>query len=146
MFFKAHIVFIDINIFQKEACEYAWQLLTGPYNINKDFLYVTYFGGDERLGLEADLECRDIWLQIGVPKERVLPFGTSDNFWEMANTGPCGPCTEIHIDHAKHSTSQAQRVNKGHSDLTELWNIVFIQHKRFLIISVLNFHVINYLE
>ncbi|XP_015593600.1 alanine--tRNA ligase, mitochondrial [Cephus cinctus] len=118
------------DYFKKEACEYAWKLLTGPYGISKHSLYVTYFAGNEKLGLKPDLECKDIWLSLGVPEDRVLPFGMQDNFWEMGLTGPCGPCTEIHIDHTMQSTNQAARVNKGHPDVTELWNIVFIQYQR----------------
>lgn len=66
-----------------------------------------------------------------VPADRILPFGSRDNFWEMGPTGPCGPCTEIHIDHLSHPTSnRAQWVNRDRPDLTELWNIVFIQYSR----------------
>lgn len=101
------------------------------YGINKDFLYVTYFSGNEKLDLKPDLECKEIWLKIGVPEDHILPFGMEDNFWEMGPTGPCGPCTEIHIDHTMQLKNQASRVNKGHDDLTELWNIVFIQYQRY---------------
>lgn len=118
------------DYFKEEACEFAWKLLTGPYRINENRLYVTYFAGDEKMGLKPDLECKDIWLRLGIPRDRILPFGAQDNFWEMGNTGPCGPCTEIHIDHTSQTTSQASRVNKGHPDLTELWNIVFIEYQR----------------
>lgn len=117
---------------QAEACRYAWELLTGPYAMKKEHLYFTYFGGDERLGLEADLECKDIWIRLGVPESRLLPFGVQDNFWEMGLSGPCGPCTEIHVDHTMQSSNQSARVNKGYSDLTELWNIVFIQYQRLV--------------
>lgn len=61
-------------------------------------LYVTYFGGDKTAKLEPDLEARNYWLSMGVPEERVLPFGMKDNFWEMGDVGPCGPCSEIHYD------------------------------------------------
>ncbi|XP_076291241.1 alanine--tRNA ligase, mitochondrial isoform X1 [Lasioglossum baleicum] len=118
------------DYFKEEACLYAWNLLTKHYGIKENSLYVTYFGGNEQLRLEPDLECRDIWLNIGVAKDKVLPFDIQDNFWEMGVSGPCGPCTEIHIDHKNHSSNQSMRVNKGYSDLTELWNIVFIQYER----------------
>lgn len=121
---------------QKEACEYAWNLLTGPYNIDKNRLYVTYFGGDHTLNLPADIECKEIWLNLGVPSNRILPFGLRDNFWEMGETGPCGPCTEIHIDHLPPSSSnemdRIKYVNAGHENLTELWNLVFIEYNRNL--------------
>ncbi|XP_029041186.1 alanine--tRNA ligase, mitochondrial [Osmia bicornis bicornis] len=116
--------------FKEKACRYAWDLLTNQYNINKEFLHVTYFGGDEKLKLEADLECRDIWLSIGVAKDKIIPFGLQENFWEMGISGPCGPCTEIHIDYTKQLSNRSMQVNKASSALTELWNIVFIQYLR----------------
>ncbi|XP_011639548.1 alanine--tRNA ligase, mitochondrial [Pogonomyrmex barbatus] len=118
------------DYFKEEACSYAWNLLTNVYNIPKEYLYVTYFGGDEKLGMSPDLECKDIWLRLGLPECKVLPFGMRDNFWEMGVSGPCGPCTEIHVDYMKRAANQAERVNKGYADLMELWNIVFIQYER----------------
>ncbi|XP_053987093.1 alanine--tRNA ligase, mitochondrial isoform X1 [Hylaeus volcanicus] len=118
------------DYFKKEACCYAWDLLTKHYGINEEFLYVTYFSGNEQLGLKPDLECKDIWLSIGVSKDKILPFGMQDNFWEMGVSGPCGPCTEIHVDHTKEIVNRSMQVNKGYTDLTELWNIVFIQYER----------------
>ncbi|XP_023245739.1 alanine--tRNA ligase, mitochondrial isoform X2 [Copidosoma floridanum] len=118
------------DYFKEDACKYAWELLVQVYGIKKDCLYVTYFGGNEKFGLKPDLECKNIWLKIGVAEDRILPFGMEENFWEMGPSGPCGPCTEIHIDHTMHAKNQASRVNKGHEDLTELWNIVFIQFQR----------------
>lgn len=82
------------------------------------------------LGLEPDLECKDIWLRIGVPKDKILSFGVKDNFWEMGTAGPCGPCTEIHVDRTKQKINHSMQSNKDHADLTELWNIVFIQYER----------------
>ncbi|XP_018576954.1 alanine--tRNA ligase, mitochondrial isoform X2 [Anoplophora glabripennis] len=87
--------------------------------------------GDEVLGITEDLETKEIWKEIGVPEERILPFGANDNFWEMGLTGPCGPCTEIHIDHIG-VTNRSEFVNKGLHDLTELWNIVFIEYNRHI--------------
>lgn len=94
-------------------------------------MYVTYFGGDTKLGLPPDVECKEIWRSIGVPDDRILPFGT-ENFWEMGATGPCGTCSEIHIDHLPNSNpmQRAQFVNAGLPDLTELWNVVFIEYNR----------------
>ncbi|XP_076045619.1 alanine--tRNA ligase, mitochondrial isoform X2 [Oratosquilla oratoria] len=117
------------NYFKQEACQMAWLLLTEVYQIPPDHLYITYFGGDAKLELEPDLETRDIWLSIGVPSSRVLPFGTTDNFWEMGQVGPCGPCTEIHYDRARRSDA-GNRVNLGVEDMIELWNLVFIQYER----------------
>jgi alanyl-tRNA synthetase len=82
------------------------------------------------LGLDPDLECKDIWLKLGLSEYQILPFGMQDNFWEMGISGPCGPSTEIHVNYMKQSTNQAARVNKGYADLMELWNIVFIQYER----------------
>ncbi|XP_026673811.1 alanine--tRNA ligase, mitochondrial isoform X3 [Ceratina calcarata] len=120
------------DYFKEEACRYAWDLLTKRYGINEESLYVTYFGGDEKLELPADLECRDVWLSIGVKKDKILPFGLQENFWEMGVSGPCGPCTEIHVDHTKQLLNRSAEINKGYSNLTELWNIVFIQYERLL--------------
>ncbi|XP_033119659.1 alanine--tRNA ligase, cytoplasmic-like [Anneissia japonica] len=117
------------DFFKKEACAMAWDLMTNVYKLEKDRLYVTYFGGFEEAGLEPDLECRQIWIDLGISEDRVLPFGMKDNFWEMGDTGPCGPCTEIHYDRiggrdAKHL------VNLDDPDVLELWNLVFIQFNR----------------
>ncbi|XP_069702820.1 alanine--tRNA ligase, mitochondrial isoform X2 [Periplaneta americana] len=118
------------DYFKKEACELAWNLLTDRYGLHPSRLYVTYFGGDPAMGLRPDLETRDIWRQIGVSSDRIMPFGSDDNFWEMGVSGPCGPCTEIHVDHIAGRKQAADRVNKGHDDLTEIWNLVFIQYDR----------------
>ncbi|XP_068142866.1 alanine--tRNA ligase, mitochondrial [Drosophila tropicalis] len=121
------------DYFKREACSMALELLRGPYNIDTRRLYVTYFAGDKVLGIPADLECFEIWRSLGFPSSRILPFGCRDNFWEMGLTGPCGPCTEIHIDHQPELASvdeRAKLVNAGRSDLTELWNLVFIQYNR----------------
>uniref|UniRef100_A0A8C9VFX3 Alanine--tRNA ligase n=1 Tax=Scleropages formosus TaxID=113540 RepID=A0A8C9VFX3_SCLFO len=117
------------DYFKEEACAMAWQLLTGSYGIPRDRLYVSYFGGDRTLGLEADEETREIWLNIGVQPNRILPFGMKDNFWEMGETGPCGPCTEIHYDHVG-GRDVAHLVNSDSSDVVEIWNLVFMQYSR----------------
>ncbi|XP_047349283.1 alanine--tRNA ligase, mitochondrial isoform X1 [Vespa velutina] len=133
------------DYFKKESCRYALDLLTGVYNIKKEFLYITYFGGCEELGLQPDTECKDIWLSLGIPENRILPFGMQDNFWEMGLSGPCGPCTEIHVDITKQLRDQSSKVNTGHPDIIELWNIVFIQYNRLtgnhVIQSLSNHHI-----
>ncbi|XP_064014897.1 alanine--tRNA ligase, mitochondrial isoform X2 [Pogoniulus pusillus] len=118
------------DYFKEEACSMAWELLTEVYQIPRDRLYVTYFGGDPSLGLCADEECRDIWLRLGVPASHVLPFPLKDNFWEMGDTGPCGPCSEIHYDHVGGGRNAATLVNQGSPDVVEIWNLVFIQYSR----------------
>ncbi|XP_072912342.1 alanine--tRNA ligase, mitochondrial isoform X2 [Hemitrygon akajei] len=117
------------DFFKEEACSMAWELLTEVYGIPPDRLYVTYFGGDSAAGLEADEETRDVWLSLGLPPDRVLPFGLSSNFWEMGETGPCGPCSEIHYDHGLGPGAAAQ-VNTGNPAVVELWNLVFMQYHR----------------
>ncbi|XP_008570868.1 PREDICTED: alanine--tRNA ligase, mitochondrial [Galeopterus variegatus] len=107
--------------FKEETCSMAWELLTQVYGIPEDRLWVSYFGGDPKARLDPDLESRDIWLSLGVPTSRVLSFGPQENFWEMGDTGPCGPCTEIHYDLAG---------GVGAPQLVELWNLVFMQHNR----------------
>ncbi|KAB0804027.1 hypothetical protein PPYR_00997 [Photinus pyralis] len=112
-----------------DAIKLVWDLLIQKYKIPKDLLYVTYFGGDATLGLEADIECKHIWRSLGVAPERIVPFGAKDNFWEMGATGPCGTCTEIHVDRLGYN-NRSNFINKGLQDLTELWNIVFIEYNR----------------
>ena len=81
------------DFFKKEAIEWSWELLVNVWGIEPDRLYATYFGGDEAQGLEPDLEARDLWC-AKLPASRVIPSGMADNFWEMGDQGPCGPCSE----------------------------------------------------
>ncbi|KAL4554823.1 hypothetical protein LXL04_037429 [Taraxacum kok-saghyz] len=113
------------DYFKEEAIGWAWELLT---TLPTDRIYATYFGGDEKLGLPADNEAREIWLKY-LPPARVLPFGCKDNFWEMGDTGPCGPCTEIHFDRIG-GRDAADLVNNDDPTLIEIWNNVFIQFNR----------------
>lgn len=125
---------------KKEACQLAWDLLLGKFKIDRNRIYVTYFAGDSRFGLKPDYECKDIWISLGVPEDRLLPFGMNENFWEMGATGPCGPCTEIHIDHLSNGNkvNRAKLVNSDDPTLTELWNIVFIENNRLSLNSIDN--------
>jgi len=121
------------DYFKEEAIAWAWELLSEVYQLDKDRLYVTVFGGDESDGLSPDEEARAIW-QKYIPNDRILDFGKKDNFWEMGDSGPCGPCSEIHID--LRSDEERNRidgkllVNADDPNVIEIWNLVFIQFNR----------------
>ncbi len=121
------------DYFKKEAIAWAWELLTKEYHLDKERLYVTYFGGDKKEGLDPDQEALVIWGEH-INEDRILPFGKNYNFWEMGDTGPCGPCSEIHYDLRPEAecseTSGATLVNLDHPQVIEIWNLVFIQFNR----------------
>ncbi|KAI0087926.1 tRNA synthetases class II (A)-domain-containing protein [Irpex rosettiformis] len=117
------------DYFKKEAVEYSWEVLTEVFKLPKDRLYVTYFEGDPKTGLEPDLEARRYWLDQGVPEDHILPGNAKDNFWEMGATGPCGPCSEIHYDRIG-GRNAAHLVNQDDPDVLEIWNNVFMQFNR----------------
>lgn len=119
--------------FKEEAIAWAWELLTEVYNLPKERLYVTVFQGDTEENLEADQQSLNIWERY-ISRDRILYGNKEDNFWEMGDTGPCGPCSEIHIDIRTEEEIQQQAgkdlVNTGHPQVIEIWNLVFIQYNR----------------
>ncbi|XP_035678834.1 alanine--tRNA ligase, cytoplasmic-like [Branchiostoma floridae] len=117
------------DYFKKEACSWAWDLLVNGYKLEVERMYVTYFGGNEAQGLQPDLECRQIWLDLGVAEDRILPGSMKDNFWEMGEVGPCGPCSEIHYDRVG-GRNASHLVNMDVPEVLEIWNLVFMQNNR----------------
>jgi alanyl-tRNA synthetase len=121
------------DYFKKDAIAYAWELITSPewFGIDRNKLYATVFNGEG--GMQRDAEAYDLWVAQGVPKDRVFEMGLKDNFWQMGDTGPCGPCSEIHYDMGPAASDQ------GHADCAfpcdcgryvEIWNLVFMQFDR----------------
>ncbi|MEL6812678.1 MAG: alanine--tRNA ligase [Bacteroidota bacterium] len=121
------------DYFKKEAIAWAWELLTEVFGIDKDMLYVTIFEGEESKGLERDTEAYDFWKQY-VSEDRILNGSYKDNFWEMGDQGPCGPCSEIHVDirsaEEKAKVDGASLVNMDHPQVVEVWNLVFMQFNK----------------
>src|SRR5205823_609600 len=118
------------DYFKKEAIRWAWELLTGVWGMDKSRLHATVFEGDDEQGLAADDEAAALWRsETDIDPSHVHKGNKKDNFWEMGDTGPCGPCTEIHIDRTP-DRSGGKLVNKGTPDVIEIWNLVFIQFNR----------------
>ena len=121
------------DYFKKEAIEWAWEYLVDVLKIDPKNLYATVFEGSAEEGLERDNEAAAIWEQF-LPKDHILNGNKHDNFWEMGDTGPCGPCSEIHIDSRSEAEKAAipgyQLVNKDHPQVIEIWNLVFMQYNR----------------
>ena len=121
------------DYFKEDAIKWAWELLTKEYKLDESRLYVTIFGGDKSDKLSRDLESFEIWKQI-VPQSKIIDGSKKDNFWEMGETGPCGPCSEIHIDLRDPKEIQAvptsKLINKDHPEVIEIWNLVFIEFNR----------------
>ena len=121
------------DYFKEDAINWAWELLTEVYKLDKDRLYVTVFEGDKEDSTEADIEAEDIWSKL-TDKDRIIRCDKKDNFWEMGEMGPCGPCSEIHIDLRPEADRRVldgkSLVNKDHPLVIEIWNLVFIQFNR----------------
>ena len=121
------------DYFKKEAIEWAWELLTEVYKLDKNRLYVTVFEGDKEDGTSLDQESKDIWSGI-VDADKIILADKKDNFWEMGEVGPCGPCSEIHVDLRDQSEIDKiggkELVNEDHPQVVEIWNLVFMQYNR----------------
>ena len=121
------------DYFKKEAIAWAWELLTEVYKLDKDRLYVTIFEGDASEGLDRDMEAFNFWKQW-IAEDRILLGNKKDNFWEMGETGPCGPCSEIHFDmrspEERTQVAGQSLVNADHPQVIEIWNLVFMQFNR----------------
>ncbi len=121
------------DYFKKEAIEWAWELLTEVYGLPKERLYATIFEGSPKEGIEKDSEAYEYWKRF-LPEDHIILGNRHDNFWEMGDTGPCGPCSEIHYDLRSDEERAAldgrELVNKGHHLVIEIWNLVFMQFNR----------------
>lgn len=121
------------DYFKKEAIQFAWELLTEVYKIPKENLYVTIFEGDASENLERDQEAFDFW-KANISEDRIINGNKKDNFWEMGESGPCGPCSEIHVDlrtdEEKAAVSGLDLVNNDHPQVVEIWNLVFMEFNR----------------
>src|SRR5436309_344121 len=117
------------DYFKKEAIAWAWELLTQVWKLDPGRLHVTVFEGDPQIQIPRDDEAKGFWQAVGVPDDHIHLGNKKDNFWEMGETGPCGPCTEVHYDNTL-DKSGGRLVNKGTPDVIEIWNLVFIQFNR----------------
>ena len=117
------------DYFKKETIAMSWELLTKEFGLEPDRLYVTYFEGKADAGLEPDLEAKELWKAVGVAEDHILPGNMKDNFWEMGDQGPCGPCSEVHYDRIG-GRNAAHLVNQDDPNVLEIWNNVFIQYNR----------------
>ncbi|MGI9056118.1 MAG: alanine--tRNA ligase-related protein [Pyrinomonadaceae bacterium] len=135
-----HLTFFEMlgnfsfgDYFKEDAINFAWDFLVNELKLDVDRLWFSVFEGDEEVG--ADIEAEQLWQKSGAPKERVLRFGRKDNFWQMGDTGPCGPCSEIHYymgdEPENPEKNRAEFVNADEGDTTmEIWNLVFMQFDR----------------
>src|ERR1044071_5672158 len=120
------------DYFKEDAIRFAWDLLVNEYGLDPERLWFSVFEGDDEV--PADVEAESLWEKVGAPKERILRFGRKDNFWQMGDTGPCGPCSEIHYymgeDPSDPSKNRAEFVNGPGDTSMEIWNLVFMQYER----------------
>ncbi len=127
------------DYFKREAIAQAWELVTSPewFGIDKNRLYVTIFEGDPANGVPRDDEAEQFWIGVGVPRERIRAYGLKDNFWQMGETGPCGPCSEIFVDLGLEASETGRDLPFGEDDAryVEIWNLVFMQFDRAAVVE-----------
>ena len=135
-----HLTFFEMlgnfsfgDYFKEDAIKFAWDFLVNELKLDAERLWFSVFEGDEEVG--ADIEAEELWQKAGAPKERILRFGRKDNFWQMGDTGPCGPCSEIHYymgdEPENPEKNRPEFVNADKGDTTmEIWNLVFMQFER----------------
>src|SRR5260370_20960083 len=119
------------DYFKEDAIKCAWDFLVTELKMDSSRLWFTVFGGDDEVGPDEDAE--KLWEKVGAPRDRILRFGRKDNFWQMGETGPCGPCSEIHYymgDDPSDAENSAANVNGPGDTITEIWNLVFMQFDR----------------
>src|SRR5437660_254162 len=119
------------DYFKEDAIKFAWDLLVNEFKLDPARMWLTVFEGDEEVGPDEDAE--RFWEQVGAPRDRILRFGRKDNFWQMGETGPCGPCSEIHYymgNDPSDAENSAANVNGPSDTITEIWNLVFMQFDR----------------
>src|SRR3954466_5147008 len=129
-----HLTFFEMlgnfslgDYFKQGAVEFAWELSTDGFGLDPERIWATVFGGDEELGLGPDEESIEIWRGIGVPDERIVQLGRSDNFWQAGPTGPCGPCSELYYDRGPGFGGDEDRPGDDTERYLEFWNLVFMQ-------------------
>jgi alanyl-tRNA synthetase len=127
------------DYFKKQAIEFAWDLLINEFKLDANRLWFTVFEGDDEV--PADTEAEELWKAVGARPDRILRFGRKDNFWQMAETGPCGPNSEINYylgdEPENHEKNRAEFVNADEGDITmEIWNLVFMQYNRIEVAAV----------
>jgi alanyl-tRNA synthetase len=132
-----HLTFFEMlgnfsigDYFKQEAVEWAWQFSLEGFGFDPEAIWVTVFEGDEELGLGLDEEAVEAWLSVGVPRERIVPLGRADNFWQAGDTGPCGPCSELYLDRGPEFGPDDERPGSDGERFLEYWNLVFTQYDR----------------
>jgi alanyl-tRNA synthetase len=129
-----HLTFFEMlgnfsfgDYFKREAARYAWELSTDGFGFKAEDIWITVFGGDDELGLAADEEAIEAWLEIGVPRDRIVELGREENFWQMGPTGPCGPCSELYLDRGLEFGDPDDLPGGDNERFLEYWNLVFTQ-------------------